>query len=142
MAAEAPESDRRTNGPRLLTLDTLKHERHASWLELFFDLVFVLAVAQVARILADSTDVPGVLRYSVLFVPIWWSWVGYTFYADRFESTETAYRLLTFAGMLAVAAFALTLGEAFTPGGGMSFVVTCVGVRLVLMGLYVRAAYY
>jgi low temperature requirement protein LtrA len=49
-----------------------------------------------------------VLRYIVLFIPVWWSWVGYTYYADRFESTETEYRVYTFAGMLAVAAFALT----------------------------------
>ena len=142
MATDVPGYIRRTNGPRLLTLDPLTRERHASWLELFFDLVFVLAVAQVARILADNTDVPGVFRYTFLFVPIWWSWVGYTFYADRFESTETAYRLFTFAGMFAMAAFSLTLGEAFTPGGDMPFVVTCVGARLVLMGLYARAAYY
>jgi low temperature requirement protein LtrA len=142
MVSNAPEYNRRANGPRLRTLDTLKNERHASWLELFFDLVFVLAVAQVARILAHNTDIPGVLKYTALFVPIWWSWVIYTFYADRFESTETAYRLFTFAGMLAVAAFALTLGEAFTPGGDMPFVITCVGVRLVSIGLYVRSAYY
>jgi len=87
MAANAPEYLRRTNGPRLLTLDSLMSERHASWLELFFDLVFVLAVAQVAKILADNTDLFGVLRYIVLFIPVWWSWVGYTYYADRFEGT-------------------------------------------------------
>jgi Predicted membrane protein len=142
MAANAPEYNRRTAGPRLLTLDAVMSERHASWLELFFDLVFVLAVAQVTKILADNTDVPGVLRYTVLFVPIWWSWVGFTYYADRFESTETAYRLFTFAGMLAVAALALTLGSAFTPGGDMPFVVTCAATRLVLIGLYIRSAFY
>ena len=138
----APEYLRRTNGPRLLTLDTLMGERHASWLELFFDLVFVLAVGQVAKILADRTDMIGMLRYVVLFVPVWWSWVGYTYYADRFESNETKYRIFTFAGMLAVAAFALTLGNAFTPEGDMPFVVSYAAVRLVLIGLYVRSAYY
>ena len=142
MAANAPEYLRRTNGPRLLTLDSLMSERHASWLELFFDLVFVLAVAQVAKILADNTDLFGVLRYIVLFIPVWWSWVGYTYYADRFESTETEYRVYTFAGMLAVAAFALTLGNSFTAAGDMPFVVTYACVRLVLIGLYVRSAYY
>jgi len=142
MAANAPEYLRRTNGPRLLTLDTLMSERHASWLELFFDLVFVLAVAQIAKILANNTDLPGFVRYVVLFIPVWWSWVGYTFYADRFESTETEYRIYTFAGMLAVAALALTLGDAFTPGGDMPFVVTYAAVRLVLIGLYIRSAYY
>ena len=142
MAANAPEFLRRTNGPRLLTLDTLMSERHASWLELFFDLVFVFAVAQVAKILAGNTDMFGLLKYAVVFIPVWWSWVGYTFYADRFESNEAEYRLFTFAGMLAVAAFALTLGDAFTPAGDMPFVVTYVAVRAVLIGLYFRAAYY
>ena len=142
MAANAPEFLRRTNGPRLLTLDSLMSERHASWLELFFDLVFVLAVAQVAKVLADHTDMLGMLKYIVLFVAVWWAWVGYTFYADRFESNEAKYRIYTFAGMLAVAAFALTLGKAFTPDGDLPFIITYAGVRLVLIGLYIRSAYY
>src|SRR3982751_5319244 len=87
---------------RLRTLDANMGERHASWLELFFDLVFVLAVAEVARTLAGHSDSGGLLKYAALFVPVWWSWVGFTFYADRFESEEAAYRILMFAGMLAV----------------------------------------
>src|SRR5687767_8260882 len=101
----------RKNRPRLLTLDPTPGERHASWLELFFDLVFVLAVAQIARVLAEHSDLEGILKYLALFVPIWWSWVGFTFYADRFESEDAAYRILMFAGMLAVAALSLTLGN-------------------------------
>src|SRR5215213_7764699 len=136
MAENASEIVRRVNRPRLLTLDGKASERHASWLELFFDLVFVLAVAQVSQVLANSTDLPGVLRYAVLFVPVWWSWIGYTFYADRFESNEIEYRIFTFAGMLAVAALSLTLGNAFTPAGDLPFVITYSGVRLVLIALY------
>lgn len=130
------------SGPRLLTLDAYASERHASWLELFFDLVFVLAVAQVAQVLAKSTDFYGMLRYAALFIPVWWSWIGFTFYADRFESTETEYRIFTFAGMLAVASLSLTLGNAFTPDGDLPLLITYAGVRLVLIGLYVRSAYY
>ena len=130
------------NRPRLLPLNADAGERHASWLELFFDLVFVLAVAQLAQILVKNTDVHGVVRYAILFLPIWWSWVGFTFYADRFESDETTYRLLTFAGMLAVAALSLTLGTAFTPAGDSALVITYVLVRLVIVALYFRSAYY
>ena len=142
MAENVSEIVRRVNRPKLLTLDGKASERHASWLELFFDLVFVLAVAQVAQVLVKSTDLGGVLRYAVLFVPVWWSWIGYTFYADRFESNEVEYRIFTFAGMLAVAALSLTLGNAFTPEGDFPLVVTYAGVRLVLIALYIRAAYY
>ncbi|MCA1590485.1 MAG: low temperature requirement protein A, partial [Acidobacteria bacterium] len=63
----------RRNRPRdrLRTLDTDAGERHASWLELFFDLVFVLAVAKVAAGLATNTDAAGFLKFAVLFVPVW-----------------------------------------------------------------------
>src|SRR5215207_4441449 len=142
MAENAPDIIRRINRPRLLTLDGKASERHASWLELFFDLVFVLAVAQVSQVLAKSADLDGVVRYAVLFVPVWWSWIGFTFYADRFESNEIEYRIFTFAGMLAVAALSLTLGNAFTPEGDVPLIITYAAVRLVLIALYVRAGYY
>jgi len=73
---------------------------------------------------------------------VWWSWIGFTFYADRFETEEAAYRVLMFAGMLGVIGLSLTLGSAFSPQGDLPFVVCCAFVRLVLALLYVRAAYY
>src|SRR5215204_3463371 len=142
MAEEVSEIIRRNGGPRLLTLRSEAGERHASWLELFFDLVFVLAVAQVTQILVKNSDIVGFLEFAILFVPIWWSWVGFTFYADRFESNETTYRVFTFAAMLAVSAFSLTLSNAFTPAGDFSLVIAYVLVRSILIGLYIRAAYY
>ena len=135
------QSPRTTNRPRLRTLE-IGPERHASWLELFFDLVFVLAVAQVARILAGQTDLIGFVKYLALFLPVWWSWVGFTFYADRFESDEATYRILMFAGMLAVTGFALALGDAFTARGDVAVVVSYALIRLVLIVLYLRVAYY
>jgi low temperature requirement protein LtrA len=142
MAENVSDNVRPKSRPRLLTLDADRGERHASWLELFFDLVFVLAVAQVAQVLVKNSDLSGAVHFAVLFVPVWWSWIGFTFYADRFESNETAYRILTFAGMLAVAALSLTLGKAFTPEGDLPLVITYCLVRLVIVALYVRSAYY
>lgn len=135
------QSGRRTNRPRLRTLEA-GGERHASWLELFFDLVFVLAVAQVTRLLAEQTDLTGFVKYVALFLPVWWSWIGFTFYADRFESDEATYRILMFAGMLAVTGFALALGDAFTLRGDVAVVVCYSLIRLVLIALYLRVAYY
>ncbi|HEY0459960.1 MAG TPA: low temperature requirement protein A [Pyrinomonadaceae bacterium] len=139
---QAGKTRKQQNRPRLRTLDPFEGERHASWLELFFDLVYVLAVSQVAHILSDHPDFGGFLKYAALFVPIWWSWVGFTFYADRFESEETTYRVLTFAAMLAVTGFSLTLGNAFSSAGDAVFIVCYVLVRLVLILLYARSAYY
>lgn len=127
---------------RLRPLDSGERERHASWLELFFDLVFVLAVAQVAGVLNENSDLGGTIKFLALFAPVWWSWVGFTFYADRFETNETIYRVLTFAAMLCVAALAVNLEKAFSAAGDAPFVFCYVLVRVVLIALYVRAAYH
>ena len=129
------------NRPRLRTLEG-GGERHASWLELFFDLVFVLAVAQIARLLTDNSDLYGFIRYVALFAPVWWSWIGFTFYADRFESEEPAYRILMFAGMLSVIGVAMALADAFTANGDVALVVSYVLTRAVLIACYLRIAYY
>ncbi len=135
--------DRRTrNRPRLRTLEQEPSERHASWLELFFDLVFVLAVAQLAKVLAEHSDADGFLRFALLFLTVWWSWVGFTFYADRFESEGPVYRLLMFAAMLAVTSLSVTLGGAFSPAGDTPFIICYVLVRLMLAVMYLRVAYH
>lgn len=133
---------RSKNRPRLRTLEPTEGERHASWLELFFDLVYVLAVAKVAQILVEHSDLAGFLKFAALFIPVWWSWVGFTFYADRFESEETAYRVLAFAGMLAVTGLSLTLESSFSPAGDAPFIICYILVRLVLIAMYARSAFY
>lgn len=127
---------------KLRTLEATAVERHASWLELFFDLVFVIAVSQIARVLTEHSDVGGLVRYIALFAPVWWLWVGFTFYADQFETEETTYRVLMFAGMLGVVGLSLTLGGAFSPAGDPRFIVCSILVRLIVAALYARAAYY
>jgi low temperature requirement protein LtrA len=127
---------------RLRSLNFGERERHASWLELFFDLVFVLAVAQVAHVLSEHSDFAGTLKFLALFVPVWWSWVGFAFYADRFETDEAVYRILTFAGMLAVAALSVNLENAFSAAGDAPFIFCYVLVRVLLIALYIRSAYH
>jgi low temperature requirement protein LtrA len=127
-------------GPlRLRTVDD-PQERHASALELFFDLVFVLAVAALADTLSADRTAIGFVHYGALFVPVWWAWVGYTFYADRFETDDVAYRLLVLAAMLAIAAVAVTTERAFADAAGAhAFALSYVAIRAILIVLYVRA---
>jgi hypothetical protein len=72
--------------PRLRTLDDPDEERRATWLERFCALVFVVAVAQLSSALSADRSLEGFLIMCGLFVPVWWAWVGFTFYADRFET--------------------------------------------------------
>ena len=100
--------------PRLRTVeDDDGDERHATWLELFFDLVFVVAVAQLADGLAADPSVHGFLVFAGLFVAVWWAWVGYTFYADRFDTDDPPHRVLMLVGMFLVAVLASVIPEAF-----------------------------
>ena len=124
--------------PRLRTAEEAGEERHASWLELFFDLVFVLAIAELAHNLSGDLTPTGFVLFAALSVPVWWAWAGYTFYADRFETDDAFYRLAMFAAMLAIAALALSVHDAFH-GGSAAFAAAYVLVRVVLIGLYARA---
>jgi low temperature requirement protein LtrA len=122
--------------PRLRTLEE-EGDRRATWLELFLDLVFVAAVAQVAATLSADPTAAGFGRYLALFLPIGWAWAGFTFYATRFDTDDLVYRLLTLLGMFAVAGLASTVPNALD-GGQNAFVLAYVSVRLILIVLYVR----
>ena len=123
--------------PRLRTLGE-DETRRSTWLELFFDLVFVVAVAQLGQELSQDVSAEGLFRFLAFFVPVWWAWMGFTFYANRFDTDDLPYRLLIFVAMLGVAALATTLPDAFA-GATRAFVLSYVFVRLVLLVLYARA---
>ena len=88
--------------PQLRTLDADQGERHATWLELFFDLVFVISIAEVAHTLEDYRAPADFLGTAGLFVAVWWAWVGYTVYADRFDTDDLVHRVLVLAELIGI----------------------------------------
>jgi low temperature requirement protein LtrA len=125
--------------PRLRTLAADEEDdRRATWLELFFDLVFVAAVGQLANALSGRPTPTRFFEFLGLFVPVWWAWMGYTFYANRFDTDDLPYRLLTLLGMFGVAVLATTVPGVFR-GATVGFTLAYVGVRTVLLALYERA---
>ncbi len=70
-------------------------ERHATWLELFYDLVFVAVIAKLAHDLNQDFSAYGFFRFLVLFTSIWWSWVSSTLYSTRFDTDDPLHRFLT-----------------------------------------------
>ena len=126
--------------PRLRTRGRgVDEERRATWLELFFDLVFVAAVGQLANSLAAEPTKERFFEFLGLFVPVWWAWMGFTFYANRFDTDDLVYRLLMLLAMFCVAVLATTIPSVFR-GATEGFVLAYVAVRLVLVALYARAA--
>lgn len=71
--------------PELRISENKEEERHATWLELFFDLFFVVAISELAHNLNRDVSLSGFLGFLLLFVPIWWSWIGATFYANLLD---------------------------------------------------------
>jgi low temperature requirement protein LtrA len=125
--------------PRVRTLEGGEDEiRRATWLELFFDLVFVVAVAQLANALSDDTTLEGFLIFAGLFVPVWWAWTGYTFYADRFDTDDVVHRVLMLCGMFAVGALASVIPDA-ARGDTAPFAIAYVAVRAFVILLNARA---
>ena len=81
--------------------------RKVSWLELFYDLVFVAVIAQLSHNLALHMSWSGLAGYVLLFVPVWWVWIAGTYYNERFETYGLETRVFTFLQMLPVAAMAV-----------------------------------
>lgn len=124
--------------PRLRIGEGSDKERHATWLELFFDLVFVAAIAQLGVRLYHDTTWDGLLKILLLFVPVWWAWVGSAFYATRFDSDDPLHRFLTLAQMAAVAGLAVNIHDGLGVGS-KGFALAYASVRVILVVEYVRA---
>jgi low temperature requirement protein LtrA len=96
---------------KILARDANEGHRAATPLELLFDLVFVVAIAQAAASLHHSISgghvVESIAGYVMVFFAIWWAWMGFTWFASAFDSDDAPYRLkvgLQMTGLLALAA--------------------------------------
>jgi low temperature requirement protein LtrA len=115
-------------------------ERRVTWAELFFDLVFVAAVAQVGAPLAEHYSFAGIGRYAFLLLVIWWAWNGYAVYATRFDADAGVQRILTLAQMAAVIFMAANAEEGLDTASSAGFAAAYAVMRLILVGQYLRAA--
>ncbi len=140
-AAKSP--FRRPQVPRNLTEEQRSEERTSTWLELFFDLFFVVAVAALARGMHDDPTLGGALRFAGLFVPVWWSWMNFTWYATSFDNDDVPYRVTLLAAMLCMLGLAASVEGVGTEAGATTgFVLAYAVMRLLLVGLWVRARYH
>jgi low temperature requirement protein LtrA len=147
---QTPISDRLRMPPgllrpmRLRPVEEQDGDRHATWFELFFDLVFVVAVAALAEGLAEEPTRHGFVRFMLLFVPVWWTWIVYAFFSDRFDTDDVACRLLGMAGMLAIVALGVSIHHAMTDGAAAhdaAFAVSYLAARWICTALYLRAGH-
>jgi low temperature requirement protein LtrA len=100
-----------TRGPRLSAV--MREGEQVTPLELFFDLVFVLALTQCTALMAAEPTWEGLAKGLLVLAVLWWSWVGYAWLTSVVDPEEGAVRLVIFAAMAAFLVAALTVPEAF-----------------------------
>jgi low temperature requirement protein LtrA len=116
--------------------------RAATPLELFFDLVFVVAIAQAAsglhHSIADAHAVDGIVGYLFAFFGIWWAWMNLTWFASAYDVDDAPYRVLVFVQMTGALIFAAgvpALAELDLTVGVVGYVV----MRVALVLQWIRA---
>ena len=127
-----PEGEQVADGEQLGTSE--QEGKRVSWAELYFDLIFAFAISQTAEIMVAGPGWAGFGRALGLFVPLWWSWVGFVVLCNRYPDTSHQ-RLIVLAGTLPCAVAAI---EVHPAAGGklMAFTFALAGARLVLAAAF------
>jgi low temperature requirement protein LtrA len=95
-------------------LSTVRRERESvTPLELFFDLVFVLALTQCTALMADTPTWEGLAKGLLVLGVLWWSWVGYAWLTSVVDPEEGVVRIVMFAAMAGLLVAALCVPAAF-----------------------------
>jgi len=127
--------------PQLHTEAARGEERKVSWLELFYDLVFVVVVSELSHSLATHVSWDGLGSFILLFLPVWWVWISGTIYNDRFETGDVSYRLFVFVQIVIVAAMAV-FAHATTGATAVPFALAYIASRLVIIFMWLRGGWY
>jgi low temperature requirement protein LtrA len=116
----------------------------ATPLELFFDLAFVVAIAQAAaglhHAIAEAHVLDGLIGYAMAFFAIWWAWMNFTWFGSAYDCDDAPYRLLVFVQIAGALILAAAI-PAFFDGrdltiGTFAYVV----MRLALVAQWLRAS--
>ncbi|MCW3016325.1 MAG: low temperature requirement protein [Solirubrobacterales bacterium] len=108
-------------------------------LELFFDLVLVLALTQCTALMADQPTWRGLARGLLILGVVWWTWVGYAWLTSVIDPEEGIVRIAMFTAMAALLIMALCIPDAFGDTA-LLFAVAYAFVRAMHIVLFVIAS--
>jgi len=91
----------------------MRQDERVKPLELFFDLVFVLALTQCTTLITRIPTWEGMLKGLLVLAVLWWAWVGYAWLTSVVDPEEGGVRLTIFAAMAAFLVCALCVPGAF-----------------------------
>ncbi|MFE7842104.1 low temperature requirement protein A [Streptomyces sp. NPDC057474] len=143
-AATSPSGVARAPVRRLVARGRGEVHRVASPLELFFDLCFVVAVAQagvqLVHAVAEAHAAEGVVNYAMIFFAIWWAWMNFTWFASAYDNDDVPYRLVTLVQIAGVLVLAAGVTRAFEDHDWLLVVLGYVIMRLAMTAQWLRAA--
>jgi low temperature requirement protein LtrA len=109
--------------------------KRVSWVELYLDLVFVLAVAQLAHLIVADPEMRSVWIALGLFVILWWTWVGFAVLYNRHGADEPAQRVAFLAASVPAGVAAVALAPA-SSGDATVFALSLAAIRVLLAGAF------
>jgi low temperature requirement protein LtrA len=126
-----------TRQPRLSA--ALREEERVTPLELFFDLVFVLALTRCTALMSNHPTWSGLAQGLLVLVMLWWAWTGYAWLTSVLDPEEGAVRLIIFGAIAALLIVSLCVPEAF---GSLALVFALAygAVRVAHIGLFMLAS--
>ncbi|MEW1774634.1 low temperature requirement protein A [Streptomyces sp. NPDC086777] len=145
----APTSPHPPRPPRPLRRLTARRRdeghRVASPLELFFDLCFVVAIAQAGVELVHAVAAghagEGVLNYGMLFFAIWWAWMNFTWFSSAYDNDDVLYRIVTLVQIAGVLVLAAGITQGFSDHDYLAVWLGYVIMRLAMVAQWLRAAH-
>jgi len=128
---------------KLLARDVNEKHRPATPLELFYDLIFVVAIANLAAAFhhdyANNHIGHGIISFVMVFFSIWWAWNQYTWFASSFDNNSPRFRLATLWQMVGALVLAAGVEKAFN-GEFTIVVIGYVIIRLSSIYLWYKVA--
>src|SRR5215218_9385006 len=114
---------------------TTDEDQRVTFIELFFDLVFVYAVTQLVALLHHELSWTGAGRVVLVFWLVWWAWTQFTWALNSADTTHPGVELSVLVATAVAFLMAVVLPDAYT-GGGAWFAVTYVTVRVLGLAVY------
>jgi low temperature requirement protein LtrA len=116
-------------------------EEGSTWLQLFFDLVYVAILVELGNRLSHDLSLEGVITFALLFVPIWLSWLELVDYGRRYPVDDIGQRILTVLYMAVLLVMAFEIHN-LTGSTTTTFLVTYGFSKFILAAMYSRAWIY
>ncbi|MBT2289320.1 low temperature requirement protein A [Paenibacillus albidus] len=108
------------------------HEKKVTWLELFYDLLFVAAVSKATHVLLhvehNSISLEHLAKFILIFVPIWWAWVGQSVFINRFGRDSKSHRIFMILQLFFVLIMTASLNVDFD-ANYLPFLIGYIGLR-------------